>query len=60
MRDGPSRPEAERVMDWQAEADLQRYERRLRRLDRLGTFVDLLEAPLMILELIVGILSLFV
>jgi hypothetical protein len=59
MRGDPSRPDAERVMDWQAEAELQRYERRLRRLDRIGGFLDVLEAPLMILELIAGFLSLF-
>jgi hypothetical protein len=56
MRDGPSRPETERVMDPQAELDLQRYEARLRRLNRLGTFF---EGPLTILELIADLLSAF-
>jgi hypothetical protein len=49
-----------RVIDRAAEQELERYERRLRRLGAIDSVLGLLELPLTLLQLALAFLNLFV
>ena len=59
MRDSQSGPRARGVLERAAEEELERYERRLRRCERVEAILGFLELPFRVLELVAVLLSFF-